>query len=97
MNLIGTASARTDGVLGNSGRRLRVWDLGILWNAATTASVNLCNGTDNTGTILMSDVGSVNGTQWSSLSGGVLFDKGCYIDFTSAASQNIVINYAEEF
>lgn len=97
MNLIGTAAAHTDGVLGSSGHVIRVWDLGILWNDVTTASVNLCNGTDNTGTILMSNVGTKAETAWIHSASGVRFDKGCYIDYTSAASQNIVINYEEEF
>ena len=81
----------------------------VFRNAAENALYKICKNfkpktknlkyliTDTTGKILCAVARNKEDTAWASLSAGIRFDKGCYLDFTSAASQNVVINYAEEF
>lgn len=88
--LVGVASIGSAGVVGGGGV-IRVYDLAIANTSAATATVNLYNGFDTTGTPYMLINTSV---MYQHTDAGFRFDKGC---FAVASGCTATINYIREF
>lgn len=75
----GTYYITSDGVLGPSGKAVRVYSLVVLSGAGGGAVVSVCNGTAST-----TEYDQINGTASKAIvrgyEGGMVFKDGCYID-----------------
>lgn len=82
----------TDGIIGTSGARLRVYGLNIVTSGGTPAVVALKNGTTSGGTVLLQESGTASGGRYIDFGPqGVLFDSGCFADIDSNTSAITVI------
>lgn len=95
MNLgIGSQKRTTDGVIGGSGKAIRVF--GFIVNADSSGTVvAVYDGTSTGGTAMDSLVGAASISTRISYAGGLLFPNGCFID-VDAHTNYVVASYSQE-
>ena len=91
---IGAQKRTTDGVIGVSGKKIRVY--GFLVSADSSgAVVAVYDGVDTSGVLMDSLVGAASVVTRISYPGGLLFNSGCYIDI-DAHTTSVVAIYEQE-
>ena len=91
---IGAQKRTTDGVIGGSGSKIRVY--GFLVTADSSgAVVAVYDGTGTGGVLMDSLVGAASVVTRISYPGGLLFNSGCYIDI-DAHTTSVVAIYEQE-
>ncbi len=95
MNLgIGSQKRTTDGVIGVSGKPVRVFGF-IVSADSSGAVVAVYDGTSTGGTVMDSLVGAASVSTRISYPGGLLFPNGCYLDIDSHTTYIVAI-YTQE-
>jgi hypothetical protein len=91
---IGSQKRTTDGVIGTSGKKIRVY--GFIVNADSSgAAVAVYDGTSTGGTLMDNLVGTASVSTRISYPGGLYFGSGCYVDI-DAHTNYIVAIYEQE-
>lgn len=92
---IGSQQRTTDGVIGTSGKNIRVYGVRLRSGGGGAAEVSLYNGTAASGTPLDIVNGTTSLTASISYPGGLLFPSGCYVDVDTNTTWITVI-YTQE-
>lgn len=92
---IGSQQRTTDGVIGTSGKKIRVYEVIVRSEAGGGAVVSLYNNTSATGTALDIVNGTASLTVRIAYVGGLLFNSGCFIDVDTNTTWVTVI-YEQE-
>lgn len=96
MNLIpGVQTRTTDGVIGTSGKPIRVFSIHII-SGGTASVLAVYNGTGTNGTQLLSLTGTLSTGATFNFAGGFRFSAGCYLDVDSNVT-SVSVSYTEEF
>lgn len=91
---IGSQKRTTDGVIGTSGKKIRIY--GFIVNAdASGAVVAVYDGTSTGGTAMDSLVGAASVSTRISYPGGLLLNSGCYLDLDTHTNYVVAI-YEQE-
>lgn len=77
---IGSQQRTSDGVIGTSGKKIRVYGIRLRSGGGGAAAVSLYNNTSATGTPLDIVNGTTSLTVSVSYPGGLLFPSGCFVD-----------------
>ncbi len=91
---IGTQKISADGVIGASGKKIRVFCF-IVNADSSGAAVAVYDGTSTGGTKLDDLVGAASVSTRISYPGGLLFNSGCYID-VDAHTNYVTVIYEQE-
>lgn len=92
----GTQLIVADGVVGTSGKPVRIFSIHILSGAGGAAVVNLRSGTAVGGTIRIKETGTIDtGKTFSYGKYGHLFEAGCFCD-VDANTTSVAVNYSQE-
>jgi len=96
MNLVpGTQLITEDGVLGTSGKPIRVFSVHLI-SGATASELTLRNGTLVSSTIYAQETGTADTGATFNYNGGVRFPAGCFVDVDANATSALFV-YTEEF
>lgn len=91
----GTQLITADGVVGVSGKPVRVFSVGVISGGGGAGQVILRNGTAGTDTARVQVDGTTSlGTQ-AEWTGGVLFPAGCFADI-NANTTSVAVNFSME-
>lgn len=97
MNLLpGVTRIIADGVVGTSGRAIRVYSLHLCAASGTAASAIIRLGTTTGGTAYAQINAGASISSTINFAGGMLFPTGCYCDVTFTSGDYITIVYAEQ-
>jgi hypothetical protein len=92
---IGTQKRTSDGVIGTSGKKIRVY--GFIVNSDSSGSaVSVYNGTGTGGVLLDVLTGAASVSTRIFYAGGLLFDSGCYIDLDATHTAFVTAIYEQE-
>ncbi len=96
MNLVpGTTRLTADGLVGSSGKSIRVFDIHLV-SGATASTCTLENGTDASGTAYIQIDGVASKGVTLGFAGGVRFPDGCFLDADANISYATIV-FTEEF
>ena len=93
-DLSGSVRKTADGVVGTSGRPIRVWNATWL-SGGTAAILQLRNGTAVTDDLYVNEKGLAAYSETINFDRGLLFPDGCWYDHDANAS-SAIISYSEE-
>lgn len=95
-NFTGTQLVTADGVVGTSGKPVRIFSIHILSGAGGGAVVNLRSGTAVGGTIRIKETGTVDtGKTFDYGKYGYLFEAGCFCD-VDANTTSVAVQFEKE-
>lgn len=78
---IGLQKRTDDGVIGTSGKKIRVYGFIVRSDGDGASVVSVYNGTTSSGVLLdVIDVAAASSTTRVMYAGGLLFDSGCFVD-----------------
>lgn len=95
MMSIGSQQRTTDGVIGTSGKPVRVY-MFIVHSGASAGDVVVYNGTSASGTEYDLLSGSANVSVRISYPGGLLFPAGCYLNIDDSNTAYVTAIYEQE-
>ena len=96
MNLLpGTIQYTSDGVVGTSGKPIRIFSVVVHSAGAGASTPVFCNGTDNTTAWFRVD-GIADQDVIVNFAGGIRFPNGCYID-TDGNLEYATVTFTQEF
>jgi len=91
---VGTSNITADGVIGPSGRPIRVYSF-VVHSGGTAAVVSFYSGTSSSGTKLIQIDGTINKSVVVTFEEGLLFSAGCYCDLDTNTTF-VTTSYAAE-
>jgi len=95
--MTGSQLITADGVVGTSGKAVRIFAIHILSSGGGGAVVKLRSGTAVGGTIRIQETGTVStGKTFTYGKNGHRFEAGCYCDI-DANTTSVLVEYKEEF
>ncbi len=96
MNLLpGIQTITADGVIGQSGKPVRVFSIHLI-SAGIPSVLAVHNGTSASGTQILSITGTANTGVTTSFEQGLRFPDGCYVN-VDANITNVTFSYTQEF
>jgi len=96
MGFTGSQLVVADGVVGSSGKPIRVFSMHILSGGGGAAVVSLRSGTAVSGTIRITETGTIStGKTFTYGKYGYLFEAGCYCD-VDANTTSVLIEFEQE-
>lgn len=93
LGLSGSQRLTSDGVVGTSGKPIRVYSLTT--TCGTAGTVTLRNGAEVTDTAYFAHLGTANLSKTQNFEGGLRFPDGCYADLSTNVS-GAVIEFVKE-
>lgn len=96
MNLSGSQLITADGVLGVSGKPIRIFSAHVISSGGGAAVVNLKNGTTSSGTEYIRLNGTTSLGTTFDFSQGVRFPGGCFVD-VDGSTTSVLFEFVHEF
>ena len=92
---VGSTRLTADGVVGQSGKPIRVYSAVMLSAAGGAGELVLRNGTSASGTAYVTEAGTAaSKTKTYNFEGGLLFPDGCFFDIDTNTAA-VVVNYEQ--